>query len=202
MSGKSGMVPTPAHLRVEDRTCETCGDPMKRRVGPSGKLESWVAYRSRRFCSQRCGAISSAPARAKDTAEKQPVPHRRTLLAKTCHKCGELRPGSSFPLNGRKSGRVADCNTCRRHKKLSNPETRRRVFASAYAWKSRINDEFVDGSAHGRYWTGAQLQVASREDLTVVEAAGLLGRTPFAVQEVRNRLRREPALRARMDCAI
>ena len=40
--------------RVEPRVCEICGDEFYRRVYANGRLEKWVRYNNRRWCSVEC----------------------------------------------------------------------------------------------------------------------------------------------------
>lgn len=57
------------------------------------------------------------------------------------------------------------------------------------------NDESRDrAERHYQPWTGPDLEMALREDLTVAEVAAALGRTQRAVQNIRFKHRHEPRL--------
>ena len=45
---------------------------------------------------------------------------------------------------------------------------------------------------HGEEWTGPQLEIAARPDLTATQAARMLGRTADAVMAARKKIRRDP----------
>jgi hypothetical protein len=45
---------------------------------------------------------------------------------------------------------------------------------------------------HGKEWTGPELELAARSDLTAKEVASMLGRTLFAVECVRVKLKDDP----------
>ena len=45
---------------------------------------------------------------------------------------------------------------------------------------------------NGQQWTGAELEIATRDDLTAVEAAEMLGRTYQAVMNVRHLCKSDP----------
>ena len=62
----------------------------------------------------------------------------------------------------------------------------RRRLAAAQA---RTTD---NARRRGYVWTGPELEIAARDDLTVAEIARMLGRTYYAVVTARHRIRRDP----------
>src|SRR5258706_15557191 len=58
------------------------------------------------------------------------------------------------------------------------------------AWRKRQNDKARDkATRHHFEWTGTELEIAAREDLTARQVAGLTGRTISAVRNMRARLK-------------
>jgi len=79
-----------------------------------------------------------------------------------------------------RGGTAADC-PCDKCRAVS----RRRAKAK--------NDASIPGATkRGQQWTGTELEIALRPDLTVADAAKHLGRTLYAVGKVRSRAKREP----------
>jgi hypothetical protein len=55
-------------------------------------------------------------------------------------------------------------------------------------YRTRHNEAArVDARHHAEEWTGPQLEIALRDDLTARQAATMLGRTVMAVQNIRNK---------------
>lgn len=64
----------------------------------------------------------------------------------------------------------------------------------------KANDLSRDAAfRHGEQWTGTQLEIVSRDDLTLDQIATITGRTRHAVQNARQRLRNEPEFRGIRD---
>ena len=109
---------------------------------------------------------------------------RRSLLCKTCTRCGELRPGSDYYLG--KKGYASDCRACharerggyRGYRKLSK-EAERKKAAKFRARKGKICG--VEPSHHRQPYTGVDWEILLREDLTITQKAIALGRTYSAV---------------------
>lgn len=166
----------------EPRLCAVCAKPMERRRGPR-RLESNAHYAQRVTCSRKCARVHRLQVLDTD-------PHtvgRRTLLARTCRECGELCPGASFSSSG--SGhRGFVCGSC---KWQGLDETQRAII---YGRDSRRNAKFVPIATHyGEQWTGPQLElVVTRTDLTNVELAKMLGRTPAAISTARQKAKTDP----------
>lgn len=63
------------------------------------------------------------------------------------------------------------------------------------AWKQRLNDETrAKADNAGQRWTGPEVAVALRDDLTVQQAAEMLGRSYMAVRAVRKKSKQSPRL--------
>lgn len=63
-------------------------------------------------------------------------------------------------------------------------------------WEAEKNSQTLENATRHRYpWTGPELEIAARKDLTDMEVAQLLGRSRYAVQNARARLERDPRYR-------
>ncbi len=61
------------------------------------------------------------------------------------------------------------------------------------AQRKRVNDRTRDRAEHYKQeWTGPELEIATRSDLTAAQAARMLGRTMHGVKRVRAKCRTEP----------
>jgi hypothetical protein len=61
--------------------------------------------------------------------------------------------------------------------------------------QARDNAVTRDSARHHReVWTGPQLEIAAREDLTAKQVAAMTGRTVYAVYNIRRRLRDDPKI--------
>jgi hypothetical protein len=98
-------------------------------------------------------------------------------------------PGRAARERAERNARLA----ARRADDPGYAEQQRQRDARAHRTRKRDNAIMVDTARrHGRMWTGPELEVASRDDLTAEQAAVMLGRTLFAVETARRRLRQEP----------
>lgn len=94
------------------------------------------------------------------------------VIARTCPACGDLMTTPPHLLRV-ESGRIPNCQRCIRQ------------------WQ----EEPLPTADHkGQQWTGPELEIAARSDLTALQVAQMLGRTFFAVKTVRGRLRHDPRL--------
>lgn len=66
------------------------------------------------------------------------------------------------------------------------------------AWRRRAEyaESLDTAERHRRAWTGPELELAARDDLSIAEIAKLLGRTTHSVVNMRRKLRHEPKYRA------
>lgn len=79
--------------------------------------------------------------------------------------------------------------------------------AKASTKNSRLRTVKNDGtrdhaSRHRLRWTGAEMEIATRVDLTAAQAAGILGRTLMAVHSLRQRCAKEPKWRQMLGAAV
>ena len=81
-------------------------------------------------------------------------------------------------------------NIAARRQYAANPE---RFRGQARKQKEKRHSETRPSAKNwGKAWTGPELEVALREDLTSTQAALLLGRTASAVEHQRHEIRRDP----------
>jgi hypothetical protein len=79
-----------------------------------------------------------------------------------------------------------------RRYRAEHPE---KVKEAARRQKARDNAVTIDSARHHReMWTGPQLEIAAREDLTAKQVAVMTGRTLHAVNNARSRLREDPEI--------
>lgn len=120
-------------------------------------------------------------------------------LAKSCPECGDLVTTPDEWLR-RSVGRNPTCGPCAvvrtRAHKLSDPQAaakaaeHERRSADIRAARALIAER--GAPRHGYQWTGPDLEIAARPDLSLARAALMLGRTEAAVQAARQRIREEP----------
>ena len=111
------------------------------------------------------------------------------MLAFSCRTCGDLvtckNPRKSVP----RSYYAHDCYMEKAREQGRRPGVRARTWAHA----RRTNAATLDAaSRNGHHWTGPELEVAARTDLTARQVATMLGRTMFAVRTQRQKLRNDP----------
>ena len=100
--------------------------------------------------------------------------YQRVLRGEIVHERGGSIPG-------------CPCGTCR----------------SSLTRKMKANNDLSRTAAHhnGYVWTGPELEIASRSDLTIAEIAGMLGRTFAAVATRRQLLQVDPRQYALLGAA-
>jgi ribosomal protein L24E len=187
-----------------DWICEQCGTNFTRKQNG----------RSYRFCSLKCFATNNASQNPNNICRSR----EKTLRAFVCDRCGD-----QFTREGRRSYRFCskkcadDDRAEHHHPNLKSPPPgfgtlthcgagheltpENRVARTGQCLtcvkqnQKYANDASID-AAHrrGREWTGPELEIASREDLTSPQVAGMIGRTVYGVETVRSRLKREPKL--------
>lgn len=114
-----------------------------------------------------------------------------------CAWCGLVIPGS----------RRADAETCTPRCQRRRADARdRRMEQAAWREANAASLAIYDRNRHAarqaetlshatncyKQWTGPELEIAARDDLTVTEAALMLGRTWKAVRVMRSKLRTDP----------
>lgn len=107
---------------------------------------------------------------------------RRTLIAKTCRSCGELLPAERFgKIKGYYAGTCRACTQRAYYARKPRSDLARK-FRSDYQNLQRRN---IPGEHHREPWTGPELEIAARSDLSTREVAEMLGRTYLAVKQAR-----------------
>lgn len=189
-ASQRGVERPEAQRETPGRECAVCGVTMRRIRFASGLLESVAHFAKRRTCSKAC-----AGRLVRESRSPQHV-GLRTLLARTCGDCGDLKPGSAFPPN--KGGyRDSTCYACRgaRHRVTRSDEqhAHERVQARARLKVKQAATVAAEPRHHGDDWTGPELELlATRPDLPVTELALMLGRTYFATAQQRHALGIDP----------
>ena len=64
--------------------------------------------------------------------------------------------------------------------------------SSSDAWRDWQAKTTREASNHGKEWTGPELEIVARGDLSAHEVAAMLGRTYAAVQSIRRKLHNDP----------
>ena len=122
------------------------------------------------------------------------------MLARTCLGCGDLVTTPAHLLR-RDAGALPKCHTChiaavlatKKKRAARDPEFYRALRNHADRQRGRAQSRTMERARNrGQQWTGPQLEIAAREDLTAAEVAVLTGRTLYAVKHARRKLRDEP----------
>jgi len=87
-------------------------------------------------------------------------------------------------------------NELRNHRREADGDAARQAEAGYQWWQRRlkpVNDSLrSEAHRHGQEWTGPELEIALRKDLSAQQAAILLGRTLSAVNAARYRTKHFP----------
>lgn len=165
------------------RDCSVCGARIPFEY-PSGRRMSSGEYARRIACSTACiGVIARQVRDAK--------PYRvagRTLVARTCDTCGEMRDASSFERGT--GGWRHTCRKCRGN--LDVDQLDRNRISNRHTTARSQNRTLDQAQRRGYQWTGPELEVVLRQDLTAEVAARMLGRTLYAVRGARAKARHDP----------
>lgn len=189
MTKVSGVsLPALAYGRtVIAKSCIACGE-LKMRSDFYGKKP--VGDRICIECRKAAGRTKYA-----DERGRKGLVHRRlfhqgvVLVAATCATCGEFKQGANFGVI-RGIPRTSACFAC---KAVKNPKDPRRAVLDMERYRAREQEKTTPKARnHGKQWTGPELEIASRPELTATQAAKMLGRTHVAVRAARQKLRREP----------
>lgn len=133
-----------------------------------------------------------------------PVPFPEYLglraLAWTCEGCGQLRTCPDDSL--RVDSEIKKCAECsRRHSSAYSKRMRetgeekfmKRARAHAAANRDRHQKETVQGATRsGMNWTGIELELVARSDLSARDIAHMTGRTLYAVKHMRRAVKNDP----------
>lgn len=117
----------------------------------------------------------------------------RRTQSNHCSNCGRPKSPEWFgPDRRRTDGLQSICSPCQRE--LYPYERRgREAIRNEQSRRDRENSELAATATHHRQqWTGPELEIAARADLTLREVAHMLGRTIAAVAYARRGLREDP----------
>lgn len=116
------------------------------------------------------------------------------ILAKTCTGCGKLGQNKDFRRTRSGKGQPQLAGMCRQCESATSYErSRRSGFKSSRDHRQREQARSLPRaykSASNQEWTGPELELLTREDLTAKQIAGMIGRTINAVLQARTKLRR------------
>lgn len=122
------------------------------------------------------------------------------VLARSCPGCGDLLITPPDIVRNKEAS-LPRCRRCIvrcsvnniRERKKCDDEFRRKQRLRGDRNRKRANDELADlAHSTGKQWTGPELEMASRTDLTARQVAQMLGRTFYAVRHMRKKLRIDP----------
>lgn len=172
---------------VVAKSCIACGE-LKMRSDFYGKKP--VGDRACIECRKSAGRTNYARER-----DGKGLVHRRLfhqgvkLIAATCATCGEFKQGVNFgTIHG--IPRTSMCFAC---KAVDQPKDPQRAVLDMKRYRAREQKKTAPKARnHGKQWTGPELEIASRPELTATQAAKMLGRTHVAVRAARQKLRRDP----------
>lgn len=125
-------------------------------------------------------------------------------IARTCRKCGDLVTTPAHRLR-KGSGPLPRCPKCA-IEEVSAYQKKRRAVDAEYDQRvrelaRRASRKSIDknqaetlptASRNGHEWTGPELELVLREDLTVKEISLMIGRTFAATAHARHRARTDP----------
>lgn len=109
------------------------------------------------------------------------------LVAKTCLGCGQLKMAHEYGMQSTGTSHHSKCKSCRneylRDKRIEDQEFAELSLESA----RRIQSETLPHAKnHGKEWTGPELELLARPELSASEIAKVIGRTLYAVKSQRN----------------
>jgi len=161
-------------------------------------------YQAWRYASGLSPYVPNSDATANRNAEgtlrrgamlRAPLKSPFRVLARSCPNCGDLMTTPDHLIR-RGSGPIPPCRVCVKTKGLiylASPGVREQIQSSRRTHDYSEQTATLD-AASNRYkeWTGPELEVAARSDLTRKEVAAMLGRTYFAVKAQRYLLNHDP----------
>lgn len=198
-------VRTAPHRRINLRARGTCAEP-------GCNEPHWATGRCQRHYSahlRATGRVTSTPPTPERNA-RATLRHGGTLhppktlpyraLAKSCPDCGLLRTTPDHLIH-KAAGPLPACPRCRvtrviqAHKARMerDDDYRRRQRRRTDRNRKRANDTALDQATnHSKQWTGPELEIAMRDDLTARQVAAMLGRTIYAVKHMRRLVKIDP----------
>lgn len=132
-----------------------------------GPDESKPRYSERRTCGMH--GRHKVPQKTRWDEDPQTPGSQRTVLARTCPLCGLFMSPDRFEKDNR------TCRACQRR-------------------SAKRNNDAMPQPRGGYQWTGPEMEIAEREDLTAMQAGLMIGRSLYAVVGMRHRIRNEPKL--------
>lgn len=162
-------------------------------------------YKRRQYAEGRAKAVPSTPEQnAAQTLRRggmirppKSLPYR--MLARTCPKCGTLLTTPEHLIR-RKAGNLPRCQGCSIRSALRVRKARASrdpVFAASLRSHAQANLERVQAASvplavrSHQEWTGAELELAARRDLSARQVASMLNRTFYAVKKIRGKINAE-----------
>lgn len=118
------------------------------------------------------------------------------LLARTCRSCGDLVT-TPFDRIHKSSGPIPRCHPCHIKavraavvtREKVDEEFRTKMRRRADRIKARTNRKTLEtATRNGQQWTGPELEIACRPDLSARQAAEMLGRSFYAVKHARQKI--------------
>lgn len=195
-----GVFTVKPHERPRKKFCSVAckNESLRLRRDPRQCLECDTQFIPQRakavYCSRLCAA-----AHARAQGRRPWHIGARTVLALSCDECLQLLPPDAFDVltDGYRRKRCREC--VMRLKTPAQRERRRAMSAAADAQTQRTTHP---ADHRGEQWTGPDLELALREDLTARQVALLIGRTYYAVQTARHKARTDPKWIAVVGAAL
>lgn len=114
------------------------------------------------------------------------------LIGKTCLTCFQFLPRDSFGMQSNGTSRMSYCRRC----KADQIKARREADPIGTSEESRRSDRLRQAKSlpkatnYGKEWTGVELELISRQELSSTQLADMLGRTVYAIRSQRFLLRK------------
>lgn len=155
--------------------CEGCGTRFTRRRNGN-------AYK---FCSRECSGVRGAAA---ENAQKMTCKNGHLFSERnTLNRDGGQRRCRQCYYDAQHRYLESGAEAVQRWNKVRSVRRSRRMSA-------RNDESRLSARNHMNMWTGPELEVACRDDLTNREVAAMLGRTIRAVESIRRRIKVEPKI--------
>lgn len=189
---------------IAGRTCVECGKPVpdtaRKDARVCGPTCRGVAHRRRHPSVPPTPAANAENTLRRGGTLNPPVRSPFRVLARTCPECGQLLT-TPIHLVLRSSERLPACPKCRvdrvttsrKRRERRDDEFRRGLRRRTDRRRRQLNDTLIDTARnHRKQWTGPELEILGRADLTHRQAADMLGRTLYAVRHQRYWMRVDP----------
>ena len=119
--------------------------------------------------------------------------------SKELRRQASARKGKQPPSHGVSGYKHYDCRCEACRQAAAAERSARDAGADGGKYTQRAQDAtLAQAKRHGDQWTGPELEIASRKDLTARQVAFMLGRSLSAVRNVRDRLRNDDPKMARI----